>query len=171
MKHVNVPAQITTVEDKIAGNLTVNQILLLASPIFLDFAFYAVLPRGMHLNLYKLCAMAVVTGIFCLSAVRIRGKILLIWAITLTKYNLGPRYFVFNKNEKHLRVSHAEPFLMEPINANSSLEPKSNKPNTVLGISEEDTLRLSNFLDNPNLKLSFLSHKKGNLRVYISEVE
>lgn len=44
MRSTVIPAQVTTVEDTIAGNLTITQIMLLIAPVLLSTAIYAVVP-------------------------------------------------------------------------------------------------------------------------------
>ena len=36
-------------------------------------------------------------------AIRIKGKILLLWVVVILRYNLRPRFYVFNRNNEHLR--------------------------------------------------------------------
>src|SRR6266576_4782423 len=96
-----VPAQITTVEDKVAGNLGLTQLLLLAAPVFISTATYIVLPPNLGAAAYKIVMMTVIAVVFGLLAIRIKGKILLLWAIMITRYNLRPRHYIFDKNDPH----------------------------------------------------------------------
>src|ERR1019366_4023701 len=98
MKVTVVPAQITTIEDRIAGNLSFSQLLLLAAPVFGGSALYIILPPTMHSAPYKLTVIAVLIFLCGLLAIRIKGKILLLWFVVLLRYNLRPRYYIFNKN-------------------------------------------------------------------------
>src|SRR5947209_20569411 len=97
MKVTVVPAQVTTVEDRIVGSLGLSQILLLATPVFGGTMLYAILPPNFHSAIYKLIVIALLFATCGLMAIRIRGKILLLWLIVMLRYNLRPRYFVFNK--------------------------------------------------------------------------
>ena len=49
MKTQVIPAQITTVEDKIVGSLTFSQLLLLLTPVALVALIYAFMPPLMEL--------------------------------------------------------------------------------------------------------------------------
>ena len=50
MKTAIVPAQVTTVEDKVAGNLNLTQLLLIASPVFVRGVIYAVFPPSFEIS-------------------------------------------------------------------------------------------------------------------------
>jgi hypothetical protein len=169
MKTTTVPAQITTVEDKIAGNLTLQQMVLLASPVFIDFALYALLPAMLKLNAYKLVLMSLVTITASLLAIRVKSKILLVWAITIFSYNARPGYYVFNKNNIYLRAQGA----VHANEAEQQTAPTVEQltPQKVTRLSEEDVFRLERILANPSANLSFATSKKGGLYVSISEIK
>jgi hypothetical protein len=165
MKQTVVPAQITTIEDRISGRLSFQQLMLLAAAIFLDFAIYAALPRAMHLNMYKLALLLVITLTTGLSAVRIKGKILLNWAITIARYNARPRRFVFNKNDGYMRYE-----LLELEEPNEPAEDTASRPTRKIkqSLSDHDRLKLDNLLARSAVRYSI---RKGGLRVHISQVE
>ena len=164
MKHVSIPAQITTVEDRIIGNLTLTQLSLLATPIFIDFGLYATLPKPMHLYLYKLPLMFIVTSVTFTLAIRLKGKLILFWVITLARFKFRAKVYVFNKNNLYFRVS------PEP------LEPTVDQPKVRTQANPKPTPSLSAFdakssLNKLNLNLNFIEEKKGRLYVYVSESE
>src|ERR1039458_6831582 len=103
MKVTIVPAQVTTVEDRIAGNLRLSQLLLLTTPVFSGSLLYVVLPPVFHGAIYKLVLIVALFIICSLMAIRIKGKILLLWLVVLVHYNLRPRFYVFNKLSTHGR--------------------------------------------------------------------
>lgn len=170
MKSAIVPAQITTVEDRIAGNLTLQQMILLAMPVFIDFALYALLPRNLKLTAYKLVLMVLVALTCGLLAIRVKGKILLIWAITIVRYNTRPRYYVFNKNDAHLRESTV---LLPPEPSTDEVTAATEEESELAlpEISTAEVVKLESILSNPAAHLSFKSAKKGGLHVCITEVE
>jgi hypothetical protein len=170
MKTTTVPAQITTVEDKIAGNLTLQQMALLASPVFVDFALYALMPTMLKLNTYKLILMALITLITDIAAIRFKSRILLIWAITILKYNTRPRYYVFNKNDTYTR-SETSTLINEEPGVKTITKAKQNIQQTACQLSQEDVFRLEHILANPLANLSFTISKKGALHVNITEVK
>jgi putative ribosome biogenesis GTPase RsgA len=99
MRTTIIPAQITTVEDKIAGNLNFTQLILLVIPLIINCLVYTLLPERMHLNQYKIVLMLTSFFIFAVLAFRIKGKILINWLILIVQYNLRPKYYIFNKND------------------------------------------------------------------------
>src|SRR6266702_3116458 len=103
MRTTTVPAQITTVEDKIAGELSLIQLLLLVAPIFGGAAIFVVLPPFFTSAPYKIVIIVCIAVLFAMLAIRIKGKIVLTWLLILTRYNTRPRYYLFNKNDTHLR--------------------------------------------------------------------
>src|SRR5438045_2898426 len=103
MRTTIVPAQITTVEDKIAGNLGLSQIMLLIAPVFGGSSLFVIFPPFFNYAAYKVVLIAI-TALLCgMLAVRIKGKILLFWLIAVLRYNLRPAYYVFDKNSMHNR--------------------------------------------------------------------
>lgn len=99
MRTTIIPAQITTVEDKIAGNLNFTQLILLVIPLIINCLVYTLLPERMHLNQYKTVLMLSSFFIFAILSFRVRGKILINWLILILQYNLRPKYYIFNKND------------------------------------------------------------------------
>lgn len=103
MRTTSIPAQITTVEDKIAGNLNLAQIVLLLTPVFLSTVIYAVLPIRLHFTSYKVILMALTTVVFLFLSLRIKERVVLNWIIILASYWLRPHLYLFNKNDVYLR--------------------------------------------------------------------
>jgi hypothetical protein len=169
MRTSNVPAQITTIEDKIAGNLTLQQMILLASPIFIDFAVYTIFPKELKLNTYKLILMLLITGVLASLAIRIKTKTLLVWMVTVTKYRLRARYYIFDKNNDYLRgLDLASPFIAYEIGASVSKK-DSKKVNRKL--IEGDYIKLEHILTNSSANLTFTSNRKGVLHVSFTEIK
>ncbi|OGE32828.1 hypothetical protein A3C59_04365 [Candidatus Daviesbacteria bacterium RIFCSPHIGHO2_02_FULL_36_13] len=103
MRTTIVPAQITTVEDKIVANLNMTQIVLIASALFIGVAIFAVLPEKLQFNLYKIPLITFTTlSCFTLSF-RIKGRVLLNWILLLSGYFIRPKLYVFDKNDSYLR--------------------------------------------------------------------
>lgn len=168
MKSTVVPAQVTTVEDKIAGNLTFNQMLLITTPVFVSGVIFAFLPPFMSLSGYKLL-IAVSFAMICLTlAIRIKGRIVLSWITVLSKYNLRPRFYVFNKNDSHLRDTYAE--RDEPV-VHRPAEVKANTKLNKLKLPMKKVVWAEQVVANPEAKLEFKTTRKGDLRVYIQEIK
>lgn len=168
MRSQVIPAQITTVEDKIAGNLSLSQIMLLLSPVLIATFIYAFLPPTMMLVWYKL-ALALFFAIICITlSVRVKGRIIASWLVVLLRYNARPKYFVYNKNSithreiiKHelLPVAEIEEELDENINSVHNTSP-----------SIKDILQLNHILDTTNFSLTYRAGKKGGLNVAFEKV-
>ena len=90
MKVTVVPAQVTTVEDKIVGNLNFAQMLLLVIPVFLSGAILVFLPPFTALATYKMAVAGIFALVGGILALRIRGKIVLIWIMVVGKYRFRP---------------------------------------------------------------------------------
>lgn len=93
-----IPAQITTIEDKIAGSLSMNQILLMVAPVLWATLVYVVFIPQMRLSTYKMPLILIASIICLILALRIKEKIILEWIMILLKYKIRPRYYIFNKN-------------------------------------------------------------------------
>ncbi len=74
MKTTTVPAQVTTVEDKIAGSLTLSQLFLLIGPIFIASAIYLIIPPTMHLTIIKCGISFFIWLISGIMAIRAEGQ-------------------------------------------------------------------------------------------------
>ena len=168
MKSSIVPAQITTVEDKVAGNLSLSQLLLLAAPGFLGSAIYIVFPPSMGAAMYKLVMVIALAAGFSLLAIRVKGRILLLWLITIAKYNLRPQHYIFNKNDSYLRDVRVE------ASTNETAEPVVDgveaQQSPIPQLSTLETVRLEGIMADPKANLQFVTDRKGALRVRITEI-
>ena len=167
MKVTIVPAQVTTVEDRIAGDLSVLQVGLLAVPIFGGSLLYAVLPPSMEFSLYKLMVivfLAVVTGLL---AIRIKGKIALMWVLILLRYALRPRLYLFNKNTSLYREEYLES--SQETTAQVNAVERVFTPLQNLDIHEKAYVYAA--FDNSISRLRFETTKKGGLNVRVTKVE
>lgn len=167
MKVTVVPAQVTTVEDRITGNLSVSQIVLFAIPVFGGSLLYAALPPVMEFHLYKLIVIGIVALLAGLLAIRIKGKIVLMWALVLLRYHSRPRLYLFNKNTSAYREDYPEP----PKEAEAKTTIKDHIPMTLpkLGVKEKAYIYAT--LDDPISRLRFETTKKGGLHVRITETQ
>jgi hypothetical protein len=169
MRQTVVPAQITSVEDKITGNLTIKQLILLTSPIFIDLILYIVFPPFTRINLFKLIIAALIDILFWISAIRFKGKMLIVWWIIIAKYNSRPAHYIFNKNTTHTRN-----FYMPDRNNQQQREEPSIKIATKKSprnISVEEAINIGNLIKDTNLRLSFISSKKAGLNVHITQIK
>lgn len=169
MKTTTVPAQVTTVEDKIAGNLSLTQMLLLAAPVFIGAASYALFPPNFKYALYKVIILALLMIGFGGMAIRIKGMLLVHWLVILFHYNARPRFFLYDKNDLYLRV--AIPKVVPKPNQ-ATIEKKQRWSKLVdLDIPTAERVKFEHILGNPDARLAFHATKKGGLHVTLTEVE
>lgn len=167
MRTTVIPAQITTVEDKIAGSLNFTQILLLMVPVFWITFVYAIFPPKLHLMWYKIPLALIVLLVCLVLAVRIKEKIVLHWLLVILRYSLRPKYYLFNKNDSFSRdmdlpiEKKARKYKVEAV--------KKQKENTNFGIAE--LVYLENLVKEKNYSLSFKNTKKGGLNVVFEKIQ
>ncbi len=167
MKVTVVPAQVTTIEDRIMGSLSLSQLMILLIPVFIGAALFAVLPPTMGSALYKYIVVGILAAVCLILSIRIKGKIIALWIVTVLRYNLRPKYYLFNKNATALRQDYAEAKPEPEKKRKTSLEPKLTIPK--LGTLE--TARVLAAIENPASNLRFETTKKGGLHVRLTEVE
>lgn len=167
MRLTIVPAQITTVEDRIAGNLGLSQLVLLIAPVFGGSALYVILPPFFEYAEYKVGIIVILALLCGVLAVRVKGKILLLWAVVRLKYNHRPMFYVYNKNSLYTRQIVPAPTMEEPTTVDGRIEAKQEK---IAGIAASDLLKVQQLVLNPNANVRFTTTKKGELRVHLTEV-
>lgn len=171
MRTTVIPAQITTIEDKIAGNLNLTQILILMVPIFWTTIVYALLSPRMKLMWYKFPLVLIVLFICLTLSLRIKGKVVLNWLIVVLKFNIRPKFYLFNKNDTYQRVIDLPVFPKKQIKlpAIKTAKKEAVKPTPNFNIS--DFAKLENFIKNPKYSLSFKSAKKGGVDVAFEQIK
>lgn len=166
MKTTIVPAQVTSVEDKIAGNLNFTQVLLLTTPVFLSGAVFALLPPFMSLRSYKLALCVLMASVCIVLSIRIKGRIILAWIAIIGRYNLRPRYYIFNKNDLYLRPI----FKSTPTNIKRA-KVQEPKPKLTELIPLTSLIHAEHMADDPRARFEFRTNRKGELRVHIQEIK
>ncbi len=169
MKMTVVPAQVTTVEDRIIGNLGFSQILLLIVPVFAAAGIFVLLPPFMGGALYKYVIMGVVALLFGLLSIRIKGKILASWLVTILRYNLRPKYYLFNKNVTTNREEYYSKIPAPEIK--ESTEKKPIKKSTLQQLDIPTTARILAAIENPATNFRLETGKKGDLHVRFTEIK
>jgi len=158
-----IPAQITTVEDKIAGNLNLTQIMLLLFPAFWTTLVFTIVSPRLQFSLYKLPLVLSVLILCLVLAARIKGKVVLSWAFTIVRYNLRPKYYVFNKNDSYLRTLDLPTFEKKAKVQTKKETVVEEKVKTSTSIG--DLIKLDNLLKNPKYSFSFKETRKGGIDV------
>lgn len=166
MKTTVIPAQVTTVEDRVAGSLGLSQLLLLTTPVFTGSLLYVVLPPGFHSAPYKIFIIVTLFLLCGLLAIRIKGKIVLLWAVVLLRYQLRPHYYVFNKHTPFGRQQYTG------VQAEDDQQ-ETKKPEVtrrVFSLTEAEIFKLRELMQNPAANVSFET-RKGGLYVRITELK
>ena len=168
MKTTIVPAQITTVEDKVAGNISFTQLLLMVVPVFFGGAVFTFVPPFMNITAGKGIPIVLLAAIFLGLAIRIRGRLILEWIIIRMRYNRRPRYVVFQKNTDYLRTQ---------LTAAAPTEEKQEEPETgspaftLREVNVSSLVHYEKLLSDPNTDIHFETTKKGGLRVYVKQID
>ncbi len=167
MKVTVVPAQVTTIEDRIIGSLGFSQIVLLVVPIFVSVGLYVLPPPMMAGTIYKYILMTIVAVICLILTIRIRGKILASWLLIILRYNLRPQLYIWNKNTTQLRQDYRE--------VETGTELKEESLEVVAAVPDRLPLHVSSkilsALNNPEAGVRYETTKKGGLHVRFTEVE
>jgi len=121
MRSTIIPAQVTTVEDTIAGSLNLTQILLLVSSLFINTFIYTLLPTRLAFTLYKIPLMIGVLCICITLSIRVKQRLILNWLVILATYSVRPHLYVFNKNTQILRKT--ETISISEVKPKQSLTP------------------------------------------------
>lgn len=168
MRSTVVPAQVTTVEDRIMGSLGFSQLALVVLPVFIAAAIFAFLPPFMHGSVYKYVACVIIALLMCSLAIRIKGKIVLFWLITILRYNLRPKFYLFDKNTHAFREDIPK---KQEVAPEETKEAKSRRAVILPKLALQDTARVLETIQKQNSNLRFEMTKKGGLRVRFSQIE
>lgn len=166
MRTTVVPAQVTTVEDRIMGNLGFSQLILLVLPIFIAAGLFAGLPPFMNGSLFKYIVITIIYSLSAILAIRIKGKIVLMWLVTIIRYNLRPKYYLFTKSTDTYRRDYA------PIKkAEKKPEPATRKDKPLLPrLTTEDMASTLALATKESINLRFEMNRRGGLNVRFTEI-
>jgi hypothetical protein len=165
MRTAIVPAQVTTVEFKVAGNLGVTQFCLLLFAIFCSGLVYALVPPLTHGTVPKVILITTICAICGILSLRVNGRVVLAWIGIYYKYYFHPKYYVFDKRTSFARY--------KPTNI---VRPKSEiipdvpaKLHHVPTLTTAEIVHVEQLMDNPDTNLKF-KNKKGKLYVHITDI-
>jgi len=165
MRATAIPAQITTVEDRIVGSLNLGQLMLLCAPVFGGGLLYAIMPPIMTISVYKVVLLALLSLVCGILSLRIKERIVLFWMMILLRYWLRPRYYVFDKRSSYSR----EQYRHLPEVPAETVQHRSERPVRASSLSLEARAKVEELLTNPAAKVAFET-RKGGLYVRITEV-
>lgn len=158
MRTTIVPAQVTTVEDRVAGNLTIAQLLILMAGFGLMTVVYLLVAPNYHFSPTKIVSLVIIALTFGPLAIRIFDKIVAEWLVILVRYALRPRRYVFKKSD---RTVEAVPRVAEdPVSVS--------KPVKHLATSQVPRVTLGEVALEPAAAYRFVPSKKGGLHVALA---
>lgn len=168
MKTTIVPAQITSIEDKIGGNLTLHQLVLLMTPAFVAMITFIAMPSSMHVSAAKIALDLICLAVCAILALRVSGTLLFDWFVIYVNYVIRPHFYVFNKNHRDStsngsasHMSASEAF----IDATSTQQVER-----LTQYRGRKALFASSSSYNPrNTNLNFRSTRKGVLQVVVTD--
>lgn len=165
MKNTVIPAQITTVEDKIAGNLSLTQIMLLMLPVFSGIVFYAMIFPQMKISITKIILESIIFIVSSVLAIRVKGKLIVNWLIVILKFNLRPKYYLFDKNDSYLREIYLPIFKSKKVVKTNKLKVTKK---SIRVTDEIETHKLNNLIKNQSI--SYKLDKGGAINVAFEQV-
>lgn len=168
MKITIVPAQITTVEDRIIGRLSFSQMLLVIAPVFIGGALYGLIPPFMEGALYKYLIMAIIAFVSCILAIRIKGRIIAAWMVTILRYSIRPKFYLYNKNVTIHRQDYPPASAHDDETTEQQLVIRQ-QSHPRLGVLE--TAKVLAAIENPAANFRLESTKKGGLHARFTEIE
>lgn len=168
MKTVTVPAQVTTVEDKVAGNISFTQLILLTTPVFLSGLTFAIMPPVLTFSGLKVVVSVALAGFCAILAIRIKGRIILSWIVTLARYYFRPRRYIYSKNDMYLRKVYVEP----KQEANETEDSKTTPEETFLSpFAIKELVRVEAAVSDKRAGFEIRKSRKGVLNVHIKEIK
>ncbi len=161
MKTTIIPAQITSIEDTIAANLTLTQIILLILPVFLSAIIFSLLPPFIHIRLYKLVLIAIMSIPLALLALRINGQVLLKLIIVIVNYCARPKLYLLT-NQVKSEIEQIEPEVVNAPKLHITTLQSNNRPSHV---TPAQMVLLADVLENK--KVLFFTNSEGRLNAII----
>ena len=158
MRTTIIPAQITTVEDKIAGSLNMTQILILMFPVLWTAAIYTLVYPSMKLASYKLILIGLVTLISLILVIRIKDKIVAEWLGVVLKYHFRPKYWLFNKNDTTSRIVDVPDIPDIALTPRKVIKMTNSKQSNELKIA--DLVRLENLINSGKVAVRYQFENK-----------
>ena len=153
MRTTIIPAQITTVEDKIAGSLNMTQILILMFPVLWTALIYILFAPAMKLVPYKLGLIGVVIMICLILVIRIKDKIVAEWLGVVLRYQFRPKYWLYNKNDTANRIIDIPDIPDIAISKRKTTKKASSDQKTEINIS--DLVRLEQLIDSGKVAVRY----------------
>ena len=169
MKTAVVPAQVTTIEDKVAGGLGLTQLILLVIPVFISGIVYSILSPAFSLSPAKIILIILLFVTLGSLAIKIKDVLLVNWLLILGRYTARPGFYVYDKNSTVARSNNSlsKPNQLEVVALPTETRQKSSPP----ALPPHEQFAIETLISHPTSKLHFKTDKKGNLHVAISKTE
>lgn len=165
MRSAIVPAQVTTYEDKVTERLSITQLVLIMTPLFLGGLVYVGFPPLFAYANYK-TVLIVTVAIICGSlAIRVKGKLLMMWLVLLLRYNVRPRFFVYNKNHLHMRRKY------ESTQKTREQQQKRRRLPNIPHLAVAEIVKAQKVITDPRAKFHLTTDKKGRMKVHVTEIK
>lgn len=172
MRTTIVPAQITTVEDKVISGLNLIQLILLTIPVVLSGLIFSFLPVRMTLTpIYKLSLILTTFLFFGILALRLRGKLIIDWLILILRFKLRPRVYLYNKNSPYLRDYYPEIEVYTGTDQELSAESSSSSRlmSQTSGPNFQELLATDELASSIGARVIFNQNKKGELYAVVEK--
>jgi hypothetical protein len=143
-----VPAEMTSVKDKIIGNLELKQILLLATPLIFAIFTYIAIPPFNKTNSPKIILFIIFSFISSILSINISGELVLEIIINGFKYLIRPKIHLST-------IKNLEDEILEDLK-NNEISMENSRPPEI-----KDRIKL----DLPKGNVAFYFNRKGALNV------
>lgn len=162
MKTTVVPAQVTSMEDTIAGSLSLTQVVLLIIPVFISAFLFAGLPPSMHIKLYKLILLLFIGLPPLVLAIRFKGVIALRWLFLISSYRLRPTIYL--QTVKYHHDCYCLRFDVEDKNE-ETIDALTTKTISKKDLSISERFVITSFLKQKSIK--FYTDERGKINASI----
>jgi hypothetical protein len=118
--------------------------------------------------LYKYMTLAVLGFVCAILSIRIKGRIIASWLTTILRYNVRPKYYLFNKNTVALRKEYPD------VTEASKAQTTQSDHEDILATPRLGTLEMVKVMaaiENPASNFRIETTKKGGLSVRLKEIE
>ena len=122
----------------------------------------------MGASLFKIILVSVFAAFCSIMAIRIKGKIVLLWLVVLLRYHARPRIHVLNKNTATHRADY--PPVPDMDLKPTELAEEATK-HVLLPLGDGEKIHLLETLNDPMSHLRIELTKKGGFNVRISEAK
>ena len=165
-----VPAQVTTVEDRIIGCLGFMQILILVSAILCGAGVFVMLPPMMGEAWYKYGIIAAVLVVGSILSIRVRGVILAHWVSIIVRYNQRPMYYVADKNTTAYRQRDKDIDIDDQAHTPVHTSPRAVSRHQPVHLDASARAKARAVIDDPAAHIRIATDTKGGVHVRITQV-